>query len=536
MKSIEEILLELVSIQSDTGTEMECDIAKVIYDMIAEERYFKNHREHFGAFEDGDVFKRPVIWALKKGNSKKTIILMGHYDAVEIETYGTLKEYALNPVLLKSKFKEIDYIGNEIKEDLNSEDWAFGRGIADMKSGVAINLHVLLTNENEDINILFIAVPDEENMSSGAIQSIKLYHMLKEKFNLDYKLCIISEPQFRSVEENEEYHIYEGSTGKILPIIMAKGILSHAAEIYNGLNSGFIISEIIRNIELTTDMISEDRGVFTQPPTVQIFKDLKKTYDVSLPEYSVACFNILFLKNKSPLSIINDLLNISKKSLDYVVCRYNESFDIMKEKGFIKEEKRKIFNTQVFTLDQLEEYVKVNNPNFSEIKRNLELEIDKNIKNKNMTLQDASIHYMKVMLESATINQPVVVVGVAPPYYPAVCNFFLDKDIRYIMDGLSEYMKSLYGIGTKSIAYLSGMCDMSYMNSSDPLEERKLLDNLVLPSSIYNIPIEDIANLNIPTLMIGPACKDVHQLGERVYMPDVKERIPMIFNKIINNL
>jgi len=531
---IEQILLDLVGVQSDTGTKLECQMAEKIYGMIKSNIYFKDNPELCGTYEGKDILKRPVVWALRKGRNNKTIILMGHYDAVEIESYGVLKPYALNPKLLKKKFKEVEIGNEELKEDLENEDWAFGRGIADMKAGIAINMHTLFTNGNKDINILFIAVPDEENMSSGAIQSIELYKILEDRFNLDYKLCIISEPQFRNV--GEDIQLIEGSMGKFLPIIMAKGILTHSAQIFNGLNSGFIISESIRNIELSTEIISEDMGIFTQPPTVQIFKDLKTTYDASVPEYSVACFNVLFLNNRTPLSIIENFKGICKKSLDYVIEKYNEAFDVMKEKGFIEEKARKHFRTEIITLAQLEDRVMQYKRDFNSYKEEMDKMLEDKIRNHEITLQDASIHYMKSLLEVSGIDYPVIVIGIAPPYYPAVNNEAIGEDINYCLQNLSEYMNQKYGIKTKKVPYLSGMTDMSYMSSVNPEEERKFLNNLTLPATIYDVPVEKISELNIPSLMIGPASKDVHQIGERVYMPDVIRRIPDVFNRIIEKL
>lgn len=535
MKNIEDILLELVSVQSDTGTKKECEMAQKIYEMINRHPYFLEHPEFCGTYEKNDVLQRPVVWALRKGNGNKTVILTGHYDAVEIESFGALKPYALIPSVLKEKLKRT-IVDDNIMHDLENDDWAFGRGIADMKAGLAINMHTLFTNNNKDVNILFMAVPDEENMSSGALQSIQLYKELQEKFNLEYRLSIISEPQLRSVEQKEDYHIFGGSIGKILPIIMAKGVLTHSADIFNGLNSGFIIAEIIRNLELSTDIISEDMGTFSQPPTVQIFKDLKTSYDVSVPEYSVACFNILFLKSKTPLSIIEDLKKICEKSLDFIIDKYNAAFETMASKGFLKEEKRKNFKSEVLTLSQLEERVKNNKKDFSFFKEELDKFMKEKIEAHEMTLQSASIHYMKSLLEISGITHPIVIIGISPPYYPAVNNRVLSKDIGYCLEGLSKYMKEKYGIGTKELPYFWGISDMSYMSSVAPKEERAFLSNLTLPTAIYDVPVEAIAELNIPSLTIGPTCKDIHQIGERVYMPDVKERIPAIFEKIIDRV
>ena len=81
----------------------------------------------------------------------------------------------------------------------------------------------------------------------------------------------------------------------MLPMIMAKGKLAHCAQNIEGLNAAYMLAEAVRNIELNPELMSDDLGISTQSPSFQIMKDMKTTYDVSMPEYAVGCANILFL-------------------------------------------------------------------------------------------------------------------------------------------------------------------------------------------------------------------------------------------------
>lgn len=335
MRPIEELMLELVGVQSDTGTAMERAMAEKILSLIKECPYFVAHPELCGMYEEDDVLHRPVVWALRKGSGNRTVILHGHYDAVEIDTYGVLKPYALSPALLKERMLAMRFGDEELHRDLRDEDWCFGRGVADMKAGVAINLHTLFTNGNEAVNILFVAVPDEENLSFGALQAVGLFEGLKKRCALDYRLAIITEPQIRGSGAGGPIQLIQGSTGKILPVILAKGVLTHSADLMNGLNSAFILSEIVRDVELRTDMVSEDDGAFAQPPATLFMRDLKAACDVSLPEYSAACLNILYLRSKEPMSIVESLRRISADALRRAVDKHKSAFDFMAPKGFV---------------------------------------------------------------------------------------------------------------------------------------------------------------------------------------------------------
>ncbi len=76
--------------------------------------------------------------------------------------------------------------------------------------------------------------------------------------------------------------LYNGSIGKVLPVIVAKGKL-HCGEPLKGLNAAHMIAEIAARIDMNTDLVTEDFGLSSAPPAVQQMCDLKTTYDVSSP-------------------------------------------------------------------------------------------------------------------------------------------------------------------------------------------------------------------------------------------------------------
>ena len=178
-----ELLYDLVSIQSDTFTEQEITIGKHIYDLICEQDYWKEHPELCGLYDGKDVLGRLIPWALRKGTTDRTIILAGHFDCVEIESYGPLKPYALSPELLKQEMLKMDYSGDVLK-DLQDDNSDLAGGMADMKGGLACILYELFKHAEEnlcsEVNILFMGIHDEEHQAEGIMQSIQLLNILKE--------------------------------------------------------------------------------------------------------------------------------------------------------------------------------------------------------------------------------------------------------------------------------------------------------------------------------------------------------------------
>lgn len=166
-----ELVIDLVGVQSDTLTSMEIDMAKHILEVISEQEYWQKHKDFCGLYDGNDRIGRLIPWALRKGTGKKTLVLSGHFDCVEIDCYGTLKEVALKPDKLKERMKELEWNDEDVIKDLNSEEWLFGRGTADMKGGTAVILcelfHAARENLNPELNILYVGVGDEETAAEG---------------------------------------------------------------------------------------------------------------------------------------------------------------------------------------------------------------------------------------------------------------------------------------------------------------------------------------------------------------------------------
>lgn len=530
--NIKEILFRLVSVQSDTGTKKEIKMAECIFDILKEQEYFIANPQLFGKYYSDDFLNRPIVWALRKGKTNKTIVLTGHYDAVEIDSYGTIKEYALKPDELKDKLKTVN-IGSDAIKDLENPDWYFGRGINDMKAGIAINIDAISASINSDVNVLFVAVHDEENLSAGMRQSAKLFCELKEKFGLDYKLILITEPHIRKQED--EFKVSLGTVGKIMPSIVVKGRIAHGSDVMEGLNSTLIMSQIITNIELNPALCSTDMDMTTPPPTVLYARDLKETYDVSVPEYSAIYLNYQFLKSKTPIQILNDVKNICSKSFETVIEKYNCTYDTLNKQGAVNGKCRRNFKTLVYTFEEIEKIAEKNNNNYDILKRDLYQKIYKRVSNNDMTIQDAAIAIVKRIIEISRITEPLIVIGFIPPYYPSTNNSYLVNNNELYAKCIENTLIDNYGLKLEKENYFMGICDGSYTSCTDRKSEEEMMSNMVTPKEIYDIPFDCIEKISAPFIVVGPWGKDYHTITERVYMPDVETTVPHIIRELINN-
>ncbi|QIB68818.1 M20/M25/M40 family metallo-hydrolase [Aminipila butyrica] len=530
MSNIQELLYKLVSVQSDTGTALEVGMAEYIFALIKEQKYFQEHPELCGMYHGKDFLERPVVWALRRGRSQKTIVLTGHYDAVGLEPYGTLKAYALKPEELKERLKELD-LPEEIKADLESSQWHFGRGINDMKAGIAINLDAVAAIDQAEANILFMAVHDEENLSAGMRQGATLLVELAQRYHLDYRLMVITEPHSRT--EADRFKFFTGTVGKIMPLVVAKGKTAHISDVMKGLNAAVITSEIITELELNPKLCSSDLGMTTTPPTILYARDLKGTYDVSVPEYSAFYLNFSFLKSKTAEHILGEVKAAAQKSFQKVIEKYQSAEKYLRKEGSSEAGEAQAFLPLVYTFEELQDAASKNNARYEEERDRLYEEILAQLQVKVLTVQEAGIQIVKEIIQLSLITEPLVVVGFIPPYYPPASNSYLPQNSDIFEDRLEAVLAETYGLKLDKEAYFMGISDGSYTSCTDRGGEEKVMASMVTSEDMYHIPFEQLEKLSIPFLVLGPWGKDYHTISERVYMPDVEKTVPELIRTLV---
>ena len=238
-ESIETIFTEALAIPSFTNTETEQGIEAYLDQRIGQIPYFKEHPDYFGRYQvPQDHLHRSVNWALVDKGKKKTVILFHHHDTVDLEDYGNLAEIALDSDQVAEALKTLDR-RQDMQEDLASGDWKFGRGSCDMKAALALQLGVLEAYAADpsggQVNLLYLSVGDEESYSRGMRGALGLLTDLQEKFDLNYVLAVDSEPFESEVGKEKVLHI--GTVGKLMPVVVAQGVLSHMKEPLKGINA-----------------------------------------------------------------------------------------------------------------------------------------------------------------------------------------------------------------------------------------------------------------------------------------------------------
>ncbi|SHK18588.1 M20/M25/M40 family metallo-hydrolase [Paramaledivibacter caminithermalis] len=539
-KEIEVLFNKLVSIRSDTGTVLEKDVEEYIYNWISKIEYFNNNPQMYGKYPlKNDYLGRSVVWALLKGNGKRTVILLHHHDVVDALDYGSLMEYAYSPDLLKEKLHLLG-ISKDVKSDLDSGEWIFGRGTADMKAGAAIQLTLLKQySKIKDFNgnILLLSVPDEEALSSGMREGVNLLVELKHQYELDYTIIINSEPHER--EKSNIGALYEGSVGKIMPLIYVRGKKAHIKDVFSGFNPMILLNEIVKRTELNPDFSDVIGDEVSPPPSWLYSRDRKKFYDVSIPEAAGGYFNILTLK-RTPKDILKQLKEICEEATKDVTNFVSSNYEGFKKKTKIQGNKLKL-QIKVKSFNELygealsnsgEKFVK-------DYTRTIE-KIKDDIQNNKISIPESTFVIIEKTLEYVKDLSPMVIIAFSPPYYPHVSNIDfkgLSKAVLNLNDTINDFSKHSWNEEYKKYNYFMGISDMSYVALTSSEEVIPYIGpNMPLWGNLYNIPFEHMKELSIPAINIGPWGKDLHKLSERVLKRDLLERTPKLIKLAIENL
>lgn len=520
-KKVEDLTLELAGIRSIVGTAEENDVVERVYEKFREMSYFNLYPERvkYVPVKDDPLERKSVIAWVKgeKANSHKTLVLIGHTDTVGTSDYGPLEDYATRPLELAKKLKEVS-LPQEILQDLESGEYLFGRGVFDMKCGVA-TLMTVVESVSEDIenfqgNLVFAAVCDEEGSSAGMLSIVPELIQLKKQEGFEYLALLdtdYSAPRFKG--DNTRY-IYVGTIGKLMPSFFIVGSEAHCGDPFKGLDPNHLSSAIIEEINLNTKYCDEAEGEITVPPISLRQQDLKQEYSVQTAKTSHLYFNY-GTHSSAPDQVLEKVINGAKIAFQKVIDTLQREYkQYCHASGFPHE--KLPWKARVISYNELYENVAAEKgQEISEILETLKNELltDKNLDERVFALR------MVETLHSMWSNQdPVIVAYYSPPYYPHIYVKGETQLERNLLDAVTEVIEetsSAYDVKMKKFyPYIS---DLSYAAAPQGVNAvDSLTKNMPGFGTKYSLPLEEMQKLNLPVVNIGPFGKDAHKFTERL--------------------
>ncbi|WP_061911228.1 M20/M25/M40 family metallo-hydrolase [Streptococcus cristatus] len=527
---IQDIFDQSMAIESFTHTSSERKIEAFLQERIGEIPYFQEHPEQFGCYQiPNDFYGRSVNWALVKRDTADTVIIFHHHDTVDIEDFGSLKDWAFDNQALKEKLPSISS-DSDLLADIASDKWQFGRGSCDMKAALALQLGAVerySQTQSGQANLLYLSVGDEESYSQGMRAATALLAELKERFQLHYLLAVDSEP-FES-QSAEEKVLHVGTVGKLMPVVVTQGILSHMKEPLKGINALSLLAKVAEKIDLNPALSDMAYGERSPLPSWSYLRDLKDNYDVSTVLRAAGYFSVLYLE-KSPSELLATIKNLSQEAVEDFYQNYCQLQKVYEESKHVP--KPRVLTYQEL-LQECQEKI-----GFKATLQQIYEEAQQALQ-EGASYQEISIQNIQKVLDFYDRKEALVVLAIAPPYYPSMnCRRLSDSpiSIEKVVQLYGDFLDKEAGCQLQVDEFFMGICDLSYCALEKPAAEyQDLIASMPVPENLYHLDFPEIVANHIPGINLGPWGKDLHQLTERVYEQDMLETIPNFLLYLLEN-
>lgn len=593
-------LKELVAIPSISNTKEESLAADYLAKSLAEQDYFRANPGLCGQFPiDGDPLGRTVAYGLVRGNGRRTVILTGHYDVVDTEEYGEFRKYAYDVEAWKNASGPeleglLEMLTPEAREDFCSGEWLFGRGVNDMKGGLAVGLAVtgwfggrVLEGRGLEGNILFLSVPDEEAYSAGMRGAVPLFVDLARRYDLDYACLLDLEPCF---DEGGGQQVFIGSVGKMLPAVLVQGAKAHVVEAFKGLNAVGVLARLFLETELAPEFAEVCEGELCPPPTWFNLRDRKEGYDVSVPLRAGGYMSVLGFQ-KTAETLMERLVELGRKAFSEYLARMEGQRRALEEMQGGGEDGAEAAGDcgsgiadsaeaagdcgsgmddrgghcgsaaygaeipggrpsgvpcetvppySVLEYRELADYCvgKYGSEAFADWQREQQREAGEMIRAGRWSYPQATLELMDRLLTWSKITAPVMVLSYAPPYYPAYHSDHLPGRAgagSALFDLLARAAAG-YGVRLEKGNYFCGISDLSYCGGGEGPGLEGYAANSPMWGGLYSMDSEAMKQFCAPALLFGPVGRDAHQMGERVKAASLLEEVPSVLIKFIEQM
>ena len=520
-EALRKLLCEVVGWRSMTLTEGELNFPSKVEAKLQGLGYFQDNPTQL-LLNDADQGRRFLTALYKHPAAKETIVLISHFDTVNTEEYGDLEAFAYQPEELTNMLHErLDGLSEDVVQDLKSGEYLFGRGTMDMKMGLVMHMGLIekATVEQWPINLLLLTVPDEEVNSAGMRAAVPKLLELKEKHDLTYKLFLNGEPVFSQEPGDENYYVYSGSIGKIMPSALFYGKETHVGEPLSGITAPYIASFLTQRMEWNLSLQETVMGETTPLPVTLQQKDLKLEYSVQTPYRSSALYNVFLMERNA-----EEIMDIFEKVAVNAARACNKAYiEVCKEQSVDPVGEVRVLRYEALLKHAINKF---GTDFIEEIKAAIHANSEWDDREKSIRITDA------LMIRSQELA-PAMVLLFAPPYYPAV-NSSNDELISQCVKYVKEQGLAKFELPVQQVHYFNGISDLSYVNYQDDGEGWTVFkSNTPVWGTSYSIPFDAMKELQAPVLNVGPLGKDAHKRTERLHMKSAFEEVPALVEGMI---
>jgi arginine utilization protein RocB len=549
-EELEELLIRLVSVRSVVNSSGENDIIDFIENYLRDWDYFRVRPEQIVRIQSkGDPLGRSSLLICVSGQeSKNTVVLLGHTDTVEVDDYGPLADLATTPDRLKDALKSGQRnLYSQAQIDLESDNYLWSRGALDMKVGVANELLLLKQLAENPAgfqgHVIALFVCDEEGNSAGMISAIEVLKQWRDAKKLE--ICGVINTDYHTAQYpgDEDYYLFRGTVGKIMPIFYIRTLETHAGDPFAGLDANLVLAELINEINLNPKYSDSSESEISVPPITLKVEDLKEVYSVKTNHEAWALISVPLFE-QTPADVMRKMLKAAGTAAENSLARYyryqreytgragiptetiHPEFEIISLAELIDKVAAQLGQEKVYLIDH---YIAPALTNADTREQTLYL-----------------IRQLEILLPD---RRPRIVVGYAPPFYPAIScldsddNFYrmVDQGIKAALnlsEGVNHTAGSSYlldnGKELKVKTYYPYISDLSYLALPYTADELQIMqNNMPTLGRSYQVPLQTMRALDLPVINLGGYGFDAHKWTERVERDYSLRILPKLLASIV---
>jgi arginine utilization protein RocB len=527
-----DVAVRLTQWRSVTGTVDEAAFSLRLSALLADHPYFKaNPHDLVIAPIPGDPLERSNVLALVRGSGHHTVTLSGHFDTVPVDDYGDLAPLACEPEALR------DALISRLREtgadplalaDLESGDFLPGRGLLDMKSGLAAGIAVLeafASDPGRTGNLLLIATPDEEDRSAGMRAAASLLPGFLREHGLSVKLGINLDAICDPAEGDGGRVVTFGCIGKLLLSAYVVGQETHAAYPHDGVNAAFLAAEMVSEFECAPELGEDADGELAAPPTVLGFADLKAQYNVTTPGAVWLYWNVLLHRRKAA-----EVMEIAAVLARRAVLNARRRVASRAMRLRVPVASTTAWNSvAVLRYSDVLAAAHARDPAFGPRFHALALDLAADAA---LDLPTRSRRLIEAAWSASGLSGPAVVMAFGALPYPAVTwpddAVGLEADILAVMAETAEE----FDVSIRPARWFPGIADMSFLGPVDPSDVAEAARQTPIWGTSISWDLADGATPSIPMVNIGPWGRDYHHWLERLHTPYAFGVLPHLIQRV----
>jgi arginine utilization protein RocB len=544
---VRELTLTLTQWPSVCATPDEAAFAPRLHALLAAWPYFRRHPGHlFLLPTHHDDRERWNLVALVRGTGNSAVALTGHYDTVPVDDYGPLAPLATDPEALLPALREAlareGHPDDQLAlDDLASGDFLPGRGVLDMKSGLAIGLALLerfAELAERSGSMLLIATPDEEGSSVGMRSLAADLPDWLAAHALHLEAAINLDVSSDQGDGSAGQAAFLGSVGKLLAAVMLIGRPAHLGAPFEGISANLLAAELVRTVDYNPELADCGGDEIGTPPLTLRLQDAKTSYDVSTPQFCWCAINLLSY-SRSPRQTLDLLTTTAAAALHEALTLHQARAQRYAEHA--GQPAASAGPGHVYTVAQLRAAVAVQGgaaalADVAAVEQ-AALAVHRGDAFAQLRVDQAVV---EALWQRSGFTGPAAVVGFVGPHYPLVrLDMGEPRAVRLVatIERVAADMAQATNTRVRLRPLFTGISDMSFLARPQAAGEREaLLENAPAEQTRRGLEMALGGALDVPVVNIGPWGRDYHQRTERLYMPYAFTTLPELLWRIVEEL